>query len=110
MLLSLRWKPVQYADGKLHPGPLGIEVVGDNSGVVTRGTADLTTVTGLLLEVTHDSSLGHVTDGHHVTNVEVSLLTAVHKLASVHTLGSNENLLLDLISVWIPEVSDSHLC
>merc|ERR1719167_686812 len=64
-------------------------------------------VTSLLLQVAHNGSLGHVANGHDVANGEVCLFAAVHELSSVHALGSNEELLLHLVAVGIPEVSPS---
>lgn len=46
------------------------------------------------------------TDGHHVADGEVSLLSAVDELAGVHALGSDEQLLADLVAVGIAEVDD----
>ena len=39
------------AGGHLHPGPLGVGVVGDDGGVVAGGPGNLTSVTGLLLQI-----------------------------------------------------------
>merc|ERR1719348_1429333 len=64
-------------------------------------------VSGLLLEVADDGSLGHVADGHHVANGDLGFLTTVHKLSGVHTFCSNKKFLLDLVSVRITEMDDS---
>merc|ERR1719150_1896709 len=61
-------------------------------------------ITSLLLEVAYNGSLGHVADGHHVADGKVGLFAAVHKLSSVHALSSDEELLLHLVAVRIPEV------
>merc|ERR1719430_2167937 len=95
------------AGGKLDPGPLGVWVVGDDGGVVAAGPGHLAAVTRLLLEVADDGSLGHEPDGHHVPDSDLGLAAAVHELASVHALGRDEQLLLDLVSVGVPEVDDS---
>ena len=94
------------AGRQLDPGPLGVGVVGDHGGVVTAGSGELATISGLLLEVADNGSLGHVTDGHHVADGDVSLLSAVHELSGVHTLSGDEELLLCLVAVWVTEVSD----
>ena len=73
------------AGGQLHPGPLGVGVVSDDGSVVSAGPGELAAVTGLLLEVADNSSLGHVADGHHVTDGEVCLLATVDELTGVHT-------------------------
>jgi len=95
------------AGGQLDPGPVGVRVVGNHGGVVAAGPGELAAVTSLLLEVADDGSLGHVTNGHHITNGQLRLLAAVHELSGVHTFGGNEELLLDLVSVGITEVDDS---
>merc|ERR1719346_142700 len=92
------------AGGQLHPGLLGVRVVGDDGGVVAGGPGELAAITSLFLKVAHDGSLGHVADGHHVADGKVGLLAAVHELSSVHALSSDEELLLHLVSVRIPEV------
>merc|ERR1719266_218327 len=50
------------AGGQLDPGPLGVGVVSDHSGVVAAGPGHLAAVTGLLLKVAHNGSLRHVAD------------------------------------------------
>merc|ERR1719393_174877 len=82
------------AGGQLDPGPVGVGVVGDHGGVVAAGPGELPTVSGLLLEVADDGSLGHVANGHHVADGDLGLLTTVHKLSSVHTFCSNKKFLL----------------
>merc|ERR1719348_134818 len=72
------------ATRQLHPGPLGVGVVGNDCGVVARGTGELAAVSGLLLKIADNGTLGHVPNG------QLGLLTTVHKLASVHTLSGNE--------------------
>merc|ERR1719315_470680 len=94
------------ATWRLHPGPLGVGVVGDHGGVVAAGPGELATISGLLLEIADNGSLGHVADGHDVANGDVGLLAAVHELAGVHALGSHEQLLLGLVPVWVTEVSN----
>merc|ERR1719468_863191 len=95
------------AGGQLDPGPVGVGVVGNHGGVVATGPGELPTVSGLLLEVADDCSLGHVANGHHVTDCQLGLLATVHELSGVHTFGGDEELLLDLVSVGVTEVDDS---
>ena len=94
------------AGGQLDPGPVGVGVVGDHGGVVAAGPGQLAAVPGLLLQVADDGSLGHVANGHHIADGDLGLLAAVDRLAGVHALASNEQLLLDLVSVGITEVDD----
>merc|ERR1719369_1766611 len=91
---------------QLHPGPLGVRVMGNYGGVVTAGPCELATISDLLLEIADNSSLGHVANGHHVANGDMGLLTTVHELSGVHALGSHEQLLLSLVPVWVTEVSN----
>merc|ERR1712198_355033 len=67
-LLASRWQ--------LHSGSLGVGVVGDDGGVVSAGPGELATVSGLFLEVADDGSLGHVSDGHHVSDGDLGFLPA----------------------------------
>ena len=94
------------AGGQLDPGPVGVGVVGDHGGVVAAGSGQLAAVPGLLLQVADDGSLGHVANGHHIADGDLGLLAAVDRLAGVHALASNEQLLLDLVSVGVTEVDD----
>ncbi len=94
-LLGARWK--------LDSGPLGVRIVGDDSGVIARGTSDTAAVASLLLQVGHNGTLGHATNRHDVSHGQLGLLAAVDKLAGVHALGGDEELLLDLVAVGIPE-------
>merc|ERR1719203_803703 len=98
------------AGGQLDPGPLSVGVVGDNGGVVAAGPGHLATVPGLLLEVADDGSLGHEAYGHHVADGDLSLPAAVDELAGVHSLGGDEELLLYLVPVGVPEVDDGQGC
>jgi len=92
--------------GHLHSGPLGVGVVGNNGSVVTGCPGDLSSVPSLLLEVADNGSLGHVANGHHVADGEVSLTSTVDELTGVHALGSNHQLLLCLVPVGILEAGD----
>ena len=67
------------------PGLVGIGVVGDNSGVVAGGSGNLSSVTQLLLQVTDNSSLGHLSNGKNVTDGKLSFLSTVDELSNVHT-------------------------
>merc|ERR1719336_3171587 len=95
------------AGRQLDPGPLGVGVVGDHDGVVAGGTGDTATVAGLLLQVGDDGTLGHLSNGHDVSDGELGLLSAVDELSGVDTLGGDEELLAGLVPVGIAEVDDS---
>ncbi len=61
----------------------------------------------LVLKIAHNCSLGHLADREHVANNELRLLAAINKLASIHALGSNEQLLLQSMLVHVPELNNS---
>merc|ERR1719215_2025454 len=95
------------AGGHLNPGLVGIGVVGDNSGVVAGGSGNLSSVTQLLLQVTDNSTLGHLSNGKNVTDGKLSFLSTVDELSNVHTFGSNHELLVPLQPVGISELDNS---
>jgi len=92
---------------KPDPGLLVVNGVTDDSGVVTRSSGERTTVTSLLLDVANDGSLGALTDGEDVSDVQGSLLSAVDERSGRETLGSDESLLSDLVSVRVSEDDSS---
>jgi len=81
--------------------------VTDDGGVVTRSSGKRTTVTSLLLDVANDGSLGALTDGEDVADVQGSLLSTVDERSGRKTLGSDESLLSDLVSVRVSENDSS---
>merc|ERR1712121_105822 len=89
---------------------LGAGVVGDNGGVVTGSTSNTATISGLLLQVGDDGTLGHLANWHDVTDGQLGLLSAVDELSSVHTFGGNEQFLPGLVPVWVTEVDDGQGC
>lgn len=82
---------------------LAVGVVANDGGVVTRGTGERTTVTGLLLDVADDGTFGERREGENVGNVESGLLTAVDELAGGETLGSDEGLDTGAVLVRVTE-------
>ena len=50
---------------------LGVGVVADDGGVVARRASDGAAVASLLLEVAHDGTLGHASNGEDVANSEL---------------------------------------
>lgn len=87
--------------GQLDTGLALIGVVADDGDVATRGTAESTTVTNLLLDVGDDGTLGHLAEREDVADGEGSLLAGVDELASVHAFVGDEGLgdLLVLVGV-----------
>lgn len=55
----------------------------NDSNVVTRGTAERTTVTVLVLDVGQDGTLGDGVEGQDVANGESSVLSGVDELRRV---------------------------
>jgi hypothetical protein len=92
------------AGGQLHPGLLGVWIVGDDGGIVAGGPGQTTAVTSLLLQVAHNGTFRHGADGNNIANVERRLLAAVHELTGVHALGCDEQLLTGLKPVGVAEV------
>merc|ERR1719461_2790016 len=94
------------AGGHLDPGPLRLGVVGDHDGVVAGGARDAAAVAGLLLQVGDDGTLGHLSNGHDISDSELGLLSAVDELSGVDALGGDEELLPGLVPVRVTEVDD----
>jgi len=80
------------AGGQLDPGSAGVGVVGDDGAVAAGSLGDLAAVAGLLLHGASDGTLRHLSDGEDVTDVELSLLTAVDELTGGDTLGGDHDL------------------
>lgn len=87
------------ARGELDTGLALVGVVADDGDVVAGGAAQSATVTGLLLDVGDDGTLGHGAQGQDVTDGQSSVLSGVDELASVHALVGDEGLghLLELV-------------
>jgi len=95
------------ARGELDAGLALLGEVGDDGGVVARGLGELGPVAGALLNIAHDGTLGHGAEGQHVADIELGLLATVDKLASVHALSTDEELLAHLEPVGITELHNS---
>lgn len=88
---------------KLDSGLALIGVVADDNDVVTGSSANGTSVTGVLLNVGENGTLGHRAKGQNVSDVQGSLLTGVDELAGVDTLVSDEGLDSLLVLVGVSE-------
>ena len=60
------------AGGQLYPGLLGLWVVRDDGGVVSRSTGELAPVSRLLLHTANDGTLRHCSDGQDIADVQLS--------------------------------------
>lgn len=94
-LLGTRWQ--------LDSGLALIVVVTNDDDIVTRGSAQSTSVTRLLLNVGDNGTLRARTQRQHVTNVQGSLSTTVHKLTGVKAFVGDEGLLSHLVLVRVTE-------
>lgn len=77
--------------------------VADDGGVVTRGSGNGSSVTNSLLDVADDGTLGALGEGKDVSDGERGLLAAVDERSSGHSLGGDEGLLSELVSVGVSE-------
>lgn len=75
----------------------------DDGSVVTRSSGERTSVPGLLLDVADDGTFGALSDGEDVADVQGGLLSAVDERTGRETLGGDESLLSDLVSVRVSE-------
>jgi hypothetical protein len=76
--------------------------VSDDGDVVSGGTTDRTTVTGLLLNVGNDGTFGHGAEGENVSDVDGGLLSGVDELTGVHALVGDETVNSHNPSAQIP--------
>ena len=76
--------------------------MGDDGSVITRGSGNTSTISGLFFQAGDNGTFGHLSDGHHVANGQLSLLTAIDELTGVHAFGGNEELLAGLVAIRIP--------
>jgi hypothetical protein len=77
--------------------------VSNDGSVGSGGSGERTTVTNLLLDAADNRSFGELAHRENVSNVEDSLLATVDEGASVKSLGSDEGLFAELVTVWITE-------
>lgn len=60
------------ARGQFHSSLFGLRVVGDDSGIVARGSGQLAPVARLFLQTAYDGPLGHGSHREHIANVQLS--------------------------------------
>jgi len=88
---------------KSDSGLLAIIGVTDNDSTAAGSLSQGTSVTNLTLEIANNRTLRDLVDWQNVADSQLSGLTAVDELTSVHTLGSDEVGLNQLVSVWVTE-------
>jgi len=80
--------------------------VGEDNGVGSRGSAKLSSVTRLFLDVAHVRTFRHVSQRKAVSNTNISLLSAENELSGEHALDGDHVVLLFAIS-FLVEVFDN---
>ena len=75
----------------------------DNDGVIPRSPSEDPAVTHMVLNVAHNGTLGDGSKRKNIANNEICLLATVDKLAGVHALGGDEQLLLMLVPERVAE-------
>lgn len=81
-------------------------VVGNDGDIVTRGTGNFATISRGLLDVEANGTFSHLSQGHHVSNLHLRVLTAVDELSGVSTFGGDEVLLHEAVFVRVTEGDD----
>lgn len=75
----------------------------DNNSVIPRAPSQDPTVPNVVLNVAYHCSFGNRSERQDVSDHEIGLSPAVHELARVHTLGSDEKLVLLLVAEGVAE-------
>ena len=86
---------------------LSVLTVTDDGGVVTRSPGERSTVSDLLLDVADNGSFRALRDGEDVSDVKGGLLSAVDERSGGDSLGGDEGLLAELVSVRVTEDNGS---
>jgi len=104
---SGRWEDLLGAGWELDAGLAFVGVVTDDGDVVSRGTAESTSITGSLFNVGHNSSFGTGGEWEDVSDVEGRFLSGIDELTRVHAFIGDEGFLVDFESVWVSEDNSS---
>ena len=92
---------------KTDTGLLCVGVVADDGGVVTRGTGNLTAISGVEFDVEDGRTFGDLGQRKDVSDREFGFGSAEDELASVHSLSGNEELFCVLVPVGVFENNTS---
>jgi len=84
--------------------------VGKNDGVGSRGSAKLSSVTRLFLDIADVRTFWHISQGHAVSDSEVSLLSAENELSSEHSFDCDHIILLLAVSFLVEVLDNSQWC
>ena len=82
---------------------LGVIVVRDNGRRVSGALGETSAVSGLLLDVADNGTLGHILQRKNVSDGKLRLGSAINELSSVHSFGSDEKMLVELEPVGVLE-------
>ena len=80
-----------------------VEVVSDDGSVVSRGSGEGSSVSGLLLDVADDGSFREGGEREDVSDGEGSFLSTVDERSGGESFGGDEELRLHLVSVRVTE-------
>lgn len=89
--------------GRKTDSGLAVLTVADDGSVVTGGSGQRSSVSNLLLDVADNGTFGALGDGEDVSDVQGSLLSAVDERSGGDSLGGDEGLLSELVSVRVSE-------
>lgn len=89
---------------KTETGGSFVVVVGHNDSKGTGSTGKGATITNLGLDVADNGTFGYRTEGKNVADRKAGLLSAVNELSRVHTLGTDQELGIALVTVGIEKL------
>jgi hypothetical protein len=81
-----------------------LRVVRDDCRVITTGSSHTSTIASLLLDIADGRSFGQRRQRQNIADTDCRLLSAVHELSSVNSLGRDHQLLSCLVSKGITEM------
>lgn len=70
----------------------------------SRSTGHHSTVSHLRLDITHNRTLRHFTQGHNIPQRQFSLLSTMNILARVHAFRTHQQLIVALVAVGVAEL------
>lgn len=75
----------------------------DDNGIIPRSPSENAAISDVVLHVADDGTFGNRSERQYISDDEISLLSAVYKLSSIHSLGGDEELLLVLEAEGVAE-------
>lgn len=89
------------AGGQPDTSAIRIRIVSNHGGVISARARQLAAISHFLFDVADDGTFWHATDWQHVADLQTSTLTAMQRLASVHSFGCDEQFFAQAILIWI---------